>query len=171
MMIYTAEFTTPLGTMQCLANDKALLLVAFKDYKKLDAKISKILQHTQASLSTTLTSLLQETQRQLLAYCAGDLHIFSLPLDFIGTSFQEAVWRTLISIPYGQTWSYKQLATTVGNPNAFRAVAQTNGKNYFAVIVPCHRVVNTNNSLGGYSSGLERKRWLLNHESSQQQYL
>ena len=102
--------------------------------------------------------------RQLAAYFAGDLTTFDLPLAPAGTPFQQRVWSALQSIPYGQTWSYAQLAMQVGS--ASRAVGLANGKNRIALIIPCHRVIGSDGSLTGYGGGLDRKRYLLELEAS-----
>jgi methylated-DNA-[protein]-cysteine S-methyltransferase len=104
---------------------------------------------------------------QLAAYFAGQLTEFDLPLAPAGTQFQQTVWAALQQIPYGQTWSYGQLASKIGNPAAVRAVGLANGRNPIAVIVPCHRVIGADGSLTGYGGGLDRKRFLLDLESAQ----
>jgi len=101
---------------------------------------------------------------QLRAYFAGELKTFDVPLALAGTPFQQRVWRELRRVPYGQTISYRELARRVGNPQASRAVGAANGQNPVAVIVPCHRVIASDGTLGGFGGGLERKEWLLNHE-------
>lgn len=101
---------------------------------------------------------------QLSAYFAGRLRRFDLPVHLAGTPFQRQVWQALTEIPYGETISYAELARRVGNPNACRAVGLANGRNPIAVIVPCHRVIAADGTLGGYGGGLERKSWLLGHE-------
>ncbi|MGH2832764.1 MAG: methylated-DNA--[protein]-cysteine S-methyltransferase [Solirubrobacteraceae bacterium] len=104
---------------------------------------------------------------QLNAYFAGTLTEFDLPLRMVtGTEFQQSVWRALTEIPYGETISYGELARRVGSPGASRAVGLANGRNPIGIIVPCHRVIGANGSLTGYGGGLERKRWLLEHEAS-----
>jgi methylated-DNA-[protein]-cysteine S-methyltransferase len=102
--------------------------------------------------------------RQLAAYFAGDLRAFDLPLAPSGTEFQRRVWSALQSIPYGQTWSYAELARRVGS--ASRAVGLANGKNPIALVIPCHRVIGSDGSLTGYGGGLERKRYLLELEGN-----
>jgi methylated-DNA-[protein]-cysteine S-methyltransferase len=102
--------------------------------------------------------------RQLQEYFAGKRRKFDLPLRMQGTAFQQRVWRELTEIPYGETWSYGQLAKRIGNPSASRAVGLANGRNPIAVIVPCHRVIGADGSLTGFGGGLPRKRWLLTHE-------
>jgi methylated-DNA-[protein]-cysteine S-methyltransferase len=103
---------------------------------------------------------------QLAAYFAGRLTEFSLPLAPAGTPFQRRVWAALQAIPYGQTWSYGQLASKIGNPAAVRAVGLANGRNPIAVVIPCHRVIGSDGSLTGYGGGLDRKRFLLDLEAN-----
>ncbi len=90
----------------------------------------------------------------------------SLPLDLRGTPFQLRVWQELCKIPWGRTISYKELAARAGSPKGFRAVGRANGANPIPLIIPCHRVINANGALGGFSSGLHRKKWLLEHEKA-----
>jgi methylated-DNA-[protein]-cysteine S-methyltransferase len=108
----------------------------------------------------------REALDQLAAYFAGERTDFDLPLAPRGTGWQRRVWAALLTIPYGQTASYGELAATLGNPNASRAVGLANGRNPIAVVIPCHRVIGANGSLTGYGGGLDRKRWLLDHERS-----
>ena len=103
---------------------------------------------------------------QLDAYFAGELATFDVSLHLDGTDFQRTVWSALLEIPYGQTWSYGQLAAHIGKPNASRAVGLANGRNPIAIIVPCHRVIGSTGSLTGYGGGLDRKRALLDLERS-----
>ena len=101
---------------------------------------------------------------QLEAYFAGDLLEFDLELDLIGTEFQRRVWAALLTIPYGETRSYGEIAQQIGSPGASRAVGLANGHNPIGIIVPCHRVIGANGSLTGYGGGLERKKQLLDME-------
>jgi methylated-DNA-[protein]-cysteine S-methyltransferase len=110
--------------------------------------------------------LLMETQRQLIAYFAGELRVFDLPLDMQGTAFQKRVWDALLRIPYGETRSYMQVALAVGAANAVRAVGAANGANPVPIVVPCHRVIGTNGKLTGYGGGLPLKKRLLELEGS-----
>ncbi|MGA7411981.1 MAG: methylated-DNA--[protein]-cysteine S-methyltransferase [Bryobacteraceae bacterium] len=103
----------------------------------------------------------------LNAYMAGDISaIECLPVEAAGTPFQRTVWKALRSIPAGETITYTQLAQRVGKPAAVRAAGAANGANPVSIVVPCHRVIGSNSALTGYGGGLERKRWLLNHEAS-----
>lgn len=107
-----------------------------------------------------------QVQIQLAAYFAGDRQDFDLPLVLRGTEFQERVWHALGTIPFGETISYGELADRIGAPKAVRAVGAAVGRNPISIIVPCHRVVGSDGRLTGYGGGLERKRWLLDHEAS-----
>ena len=102
--------------------------------------------------------------RQLEEYFTGKRRDFALPLRLEGTAFQQRVWKVLMEIPYGETWSYGRLARRIDNPNASRAVGLANGRNPISIFVPCHRVIGADGSLTGYGGGVERKRWLLAHE-------
>ncbi|MEV7416304.1 methylated-DNA--[protein]-cysteine S-methyltransferase [Streptomyces sp. NPDC089919] len=106
-----------------------------------------------------------EVVRQLTAYFAGELTTFDLPLRMEGTDFQRSVWEQLTRIPYGETWSYGELAAKLGKPGASRAVGLANGKNPVGIIVPCHRVIGSSGSMTGYGGGIGRKQRLLAFES------
>lgn len=102
---------------------------------------------------------------QLIQYFNGQRRIFELPIHQEGTKFQQDVWNELTTIPFGKTISYLELARRTGDTKASRAVANANGKNKIAIIVPCHRVIGSNHELIGYAGGLWRKKWLLEHEA------
>ena len=114
--------------------------------------------------------LIVESRAQLTAYFTGRLKTFTLPLAPNGTEFQRRVWSVLREIPFGVTISYADLARRVSNAAAVRAVGAANGRNPIPVIVPCHRVIGSNGSLTGFGGGLDRKRWLLQHEGAQGQF-
>ena len=121
------------------------------------------------TVQTTITSdadgqLLSEACRQLQKYFAHERQEFQLPLSMQGTLFQQSAWKAMLTIPYGQTISYAEEALRAGRPTALRAIGNANGRNPLAIIVPCHRVIASNGQLGGYSSGLDRKRFLLRLE-------
>ncbi|MGE2716645.1 methylated-DNA--[protein]-cysteine S-methyltransferase [Mycolicibacterium litorale] len=101
---------------------------------------------------------------QLGAYFSGELTTFDLDLDLVGTTFQRRVWEALLTIPYGETRSYGEIARQIDAPGAFRAVGLANGHNPIGIIVPCHRVIGANGSLTGYGGGIDRKRMLLGME-------
>ena len=112
-------------------------------------------------------SALQECTSQLKAYFAGELQDFTLPVKIGGTPFQQTVWKTLLTIPYGETIPYKELAVRIGNPKAIRAVGGANNKNPISIILPCHRVIGSDGKLVGYGGGLDAKKFLLNLEKGE----
>ncbi|MBS1790380.1 MAG: methylated-DNA--[protein]-cysteine S-methyltransferase [Acidobacteria bacterium] len=154
-------------------------------YTRIESPIEPLLLSTDGESLTSLTMVVQrhgpffsedwkrdddakpfaEARKQLAAYFAGELTKFDLPLAMRGTEFQKQVWRELQTIPFGVTISYGELAERVGNPNSSRAVGAANGRNPISIIVPCHRVIGANGKLTGYGGGMERKEWLLAHES------
>jgi methylated-DNA-[protein]-cysteine S-methyltransferase len=110
--------------------------------------------------------VLRQAREQLDAYFAGDLRHFDLPLAPRGTRFQLAVWKALRDIPYGETWSYADLARRLDRPTATRAVGAANGRNPLPIVIPCHRVIGADGSLTGYGGGLPIKRHLLRLEGA-----
>lgn len=108
--------------------------------------------------------MLDKTQKQIHEYLEGQREDFDIPLMLEGTEFQKRVWAQLQKIPYGETRSYKQIATALKDPNACRAVGTANGRNPISIIVPCHRVINEGGKLGGYAGGLDIKERLLRLE-------
>jgi len=108
--------------------------------------------------------VLEEAARQLDGYFAGARRAFDLPLDFQGTDFQRAVWAALLTIPYGETRSYADIARAIGRPTAMRAVGAANGRNPLSIIAPCHRAIGSNGALTGFAGGLDAKRHLLRLE-------
>lgn len=112
------------------------------------------------------TPLLALVAAQLAEYFAGERRAFDLPLAPVGTAFQQAAWRALLAIPYGQTRSYAEQARALGRPTATRAVGAANGRNPIAIVIPCHRVIAANGGLGGYSGGLPVKQALLALEAA-----
>lgn len=118
-----------------------------------------------ASESKDKPSILLELEAQLNAYFDGKRKDFELKLNPDGTEFQKRVWAELITIPFGKTSSYLDMANKLGDPKVIRAAASANGKNPIAIIIPCHRVIGKDGSLTGYAGGLSKKRWLLDHEN------
>ncbi len=110
------------------------------------------------------TGILAEACHQLLEYCHGERHLFTLKLAPDGTPFQQRVWCALQHIPFGTTWTYQELARQLGNPAAARAVGHANGQNPLAIVIPCHRLIGRDGRLRGYASGVSFKAQLLEHE-------
>jgi len=151
---------TPLGPLWFGLTDRGLAALEFAG----DGPVSRL---PDDSLPNHLMPLIEAVRQELSAYFAGVPTDFAaLSLDPRGTPFQLRVWQELRRIPWGQTISYGELARRVGNPKASRAVGQANAVNPIPLIIPCHRVIAAGGSLGGYSSGPDRKRWLLRHEGA-----
>ncbi len=148
-MLADVYFISPVGLLRLIASEGFLTGIQF----------THILGPTQSE-----SAVLQMAVEQLKAYFSGKLKTFTVPLNLQGTQFQKQVWEALRQIPFGQVVSYKDIADAIGHPKAIRAVGQANGRNPIPIIVPCHRVILANGKLGGYSSGVLRKRWLLEHE-------
>lgn len=155
---------TPLGPMITIADEHALYLLEFVDRRGLEREVERLRKKIKSAIIPGRTKPIESIENELKEYFEGTLTEFKTPLIFLGSSFQKSVWEELKKIPSGETRSYSQIATGIGQPTAFRAVANANGANQFAIIIPCHRVINTNGELGGYGGGLTRKKWLINHE-------
>lgn len=125
----------------------------------------RIKRYFKASFKTETSSVLEDAKRQLDEYFAGNRKAFTIPLHLVGTDFQQQVWNELLNIPYGATTSYKEIAQSIGKPKAVRAVAGAIGANGISILIPCHRVVGSDNSLTGYAGGLEAKKMLLQIET------
>jgi AraC family transcriptional regulator, regulatory protein of adaptative response / methylated-DNA-[protein]-cysteine methyltransferase len=157
---------TPLGTMIAIANEQFLYLLEFVDSRGVDREIEKLCITTKATIITGSTAPIESIKKELAAYFNGTLQQFTTPIHMIGTPFQQSVWKALQHIPYGHTNSYGEQAHIIGNKTAFRAVANANGGNQLAIIIPCHRIINGNGKLGGYAGGINRKQWLLDFEKA-----
>jgi methylated-DNA-[protein]-cysteine S-methyltransferase len=153
---YFTEFPSPLGTLVLESNGaalKGLHLDPPKGYARGGERGKRD------------DDILRRAREQLRAYFGGELLEFDIPLAAEGTDFQRRVWTALRRIPFGRTASYADVAVTIGQPTATRAVGAANGRNPIAIIVPCHRVIGANGTLTGYGGGLDRKKWLLDHEA------
>jgi O-6-methylguanine DNA methyltransferase len=157
---------TPVGRLFVGASDEGLHLIKFLDQR--DSKGELIADLEVAAGETALRggTAIEEPVRQLGEYFAGKLHSFDLPLAPKGTEFQLSVWQALRAIPSGVTTNYGAIASAIGKPTASRAVGAANGRNPISIVVPCHRVIGSNGTLTGYGGGLDRKAWLLNHETT-----
>src|SRR5437868_7614002 len=158
---------TPVGPLLAGANSRAVVLLEFSDRKILEGQIETLRKRFKAPLVPGSNRWLTALRRQLGEYFAGKRRDFELPLEYPGTAFQERVWSQLLTIPYGETWSYLEMARKLGDTKATRAVGTANGMNRIAIVIPCHRVINANGELGGYGGGLWRKRILLELEQGQ----
>lgn len=157
---------TQLGPMLAIADEYVLYFLEFVDWRGLERDIERLREKTKSAVIPGHTPPIQSITFELKQYFDGTLKNFKTPHILLGSSFQKSVWEELRKIPLGETRSYANLARALGRPTAFRAVARANGANRLALIIPCHRVINTNGELGGYGGGVVRKKWLLNHEQS-----
>ena len=155
---------TPLGPMIAIADNKALYLLEFVDRRGLEREVERLRQKTKLAIIPGSTKPISSIEKELKDYFDSTLKEFKTPLLLLGSPFQKKIWEELTKIPAGETRSYLQIAASIGKPSAVRAVAQANGANQLAIIIPCHRVINTNGELGGYGGGLSRKKWLIKHE-------
>ncbi len=155
---------TPLGPMLAIANDQALYLIEFVDRKGLEKEIERLRKKTKLPIVPGKPNPINQIEDELEEYFSSKIQEFKTPLFLLGSPFQKRVWEELQKIPKGETRSYAEIAKAIGKPSAFRAVALANGANQFAIMIPCHRVINSNGNLGGYGGGIKRKEWLLNHE-------
>jgi AraC family transcriptional regulator of adaptative response/methylated-DNA-[protein]-cysteine methyltransferase len=164
--IRLAWIETPLGPMAAGATQSAICLLEFTDRRMLETQLRILKERFGLPVLPGDTTLLQELRSQLAEYFRGERQSFDLSLDYPGTAFQQRVWDALLQIPYGQTRSYADLARMLGVPGASRAVGRANGSNRLAILLPCHRVIASDGSLGGYGGGLWRKLRLLEREGA-----
>ena len=150
------KYNSPLGPLFLVANPKGLCGVYFDQQS---FEVVKSLSQQNESHQVVLKAVAQLTE-----YFNGERQSFDLPIDVKGTGFQKQVWTALTKIPYGKTKSYREIALEIKNPKAFRAVGTANGKNPLGIIVPCHRVIAADGTLGGYAGGLDKKKHLLELE-------
>jgi methylated-DNA-[protein]-cysteine S-methyltransferase len=143
--------SSPVGKLRLIASDKGLVAIDVRNVKTSNDQVK----------NAAAQKILSATKKQLEQYFAGKRTAFDIPLDLEGTDFQQLAWRALCRIPFGKTISYGDQAKNIKKPKAFRAVGSANGKNPIPIIVPCHRVVAGDGSLGGYSLGLKMKKQLL----------
>ena len=151
MSSYFMSLESPVGRLVLTSNDTHLKSLTFSE--------------EQVEVAEYLPGILQKTAAQLAEYFAGTRFQFDLDLDPDGTGFQKRVWQQLLQVPYGTTKSYRDIAVELGSALNTRAVGTANGKNPVAIVVPCHRIIGSDGKLVGYAGGLDRKKWLLLHES------
>jgi AraC family transcriptional regulator of adaptative response/methylated-DNA-[protein]-cysteine methyltransferase len=161
-LLKAAWLDTPLGAMLAVGDDHFLYLLEFVDRRGLEREIEKL--KAKFTIIPGRAMAIDILEKELEAYFKGKLEKFKVPLFLMGSEFQKRVWEELKKIPFGATISYLEIAKAIGKPSACRAVAQANGANQIAIVIPCHRVINTNGEIGGYGGGVARKQWLLNHE-------
>jgi AraC family transcriptional regulator of adaptative response/methylated-DNA-[protein]-cysteine methyltransferase len=155
---------TKLGPMIAISDETGLYLLEFVDRRGLELEVERLRIKTKAAIIPGSTMPIQSITLELESYFEEKLTQFKTPLHLLGSPFQRLVWEELMRIPYGQTRSYMAQAEAIGKSTAYRAVANANGANGLAIVIPCHRIINSNGDLGGYGGGITRKQWLIEHE-------
>ena len=164
-LLKAAWIDTPLGPMIAIADEKALYLLEFVNRRSLMREIERLRDKLKSAIIPGKTEALESIEKELKQYFKGELKQFLTPIMMMGTPFQERVWLELKKIPIGKTCTYSDIAKKLETDRAVRAVGNANGANQLAIVIPCHRVINTDGQLGGYGGGLARKKWLLDHEA------
>ena len=160
MQLVYMYMESPVGALKLVAHDQALVAVMWDNEDHKRVRLAELIENIQHPM-------LLKVKQQLEQYFAGQRQQFNLPLDFQGTDFQQQVWRALLTIPYGETRSYKDIALQIGNEKAVRAVGVANGRNPISIIAPCHRVIGSGGALVGFAGGLDKKQILLSLEQEQ----
>ncbi len=163
-MIKTIKIETPLGEMVAGATDEGVCLLEFHDRKILPSEYKDLARLLETSFEEGDNTHLKTLRKELKEYFEGKRKEFTVPLLIPGRPFQQSVWKELQNIPYGTTRTYQEQATALRSPESVRAVANANGMNRIAIIIPCHRVIGSDGRLTGYGGGIHRKKWLLDHE-------
>ena len=157
MTLAHKDIDSPVGTLRLVASDAGLVAILWPNERPGRVPLGP-------TIEDAAHPILTRAAMQVADYFAGKCRAFDVPLDFRGTDFQRSVWQALLTIPYGETRSYVQIARQIGRPTASRAVGAANGRNPVSIIAPCHRVIGTNGTLTGFAGGLEAKRMLLDLE-------
>jgi methylated-DNA-[protein]-cysteine S-methyltransferase len=162
MDLFIGHLNSPIGTLTLAWDYRALRALDFDGFEE---RFQRLLESQYGDCHLHKTQIPAEFRRAMEAYFAGELTLVDkLHVQTGGTAFQQQVWAALRDIPAGKTLSYGELAKKIGRPGASRAVGRANGSNPVGIIVPCHRVIGSDGSLTGYGGGMDRKRWLLEHE-------
>jgi len=153
--LHKLEYKSPIGVIEIIGTDEAIISIMFSER---DVATYNVQDES--------PKVLKDCLKQLEQYFKGDRHEFTFPYIFEGTDFQKSVWIALTKVPCPETVSYKDIAASIGNEKAVRAVGTANGKNKLSIVIPCHRIIGSNGKLTGYAGGLWRKEWLLQHEQN-----
>ncbi|MDF3047131.1 MAG: cysteine methyltransferase [Candidatus Midichloriaceae bacterium] len=169
-VLHESWIRTRFGAMLAISNDKAIVFLGFIDRKDLELEIERIRLGMKAIIIPGVTKPMELLQKELDDYFKGSLKTFTTPINVTGSKLQKKIWNEVHKIPYGKITTYLEIANSIGKSKAVRAIASLIGKNPISIIVPCHRVVNSNGSLGGYNSGVVRKQRLLSLEKRSEGY-
>lgn len=165
--LFVEQIASPLGPMIIAGDEKAVYLVEFWDRRMLETQFQILEKRLNCAIFSGDTAPIQQMKGEIAEYFERKRTRFTAPIHFPGTAHQELVWRGLLEVPHGETWTYGELAKRIGKTSAVRSVAKAVGENRLAVVVPCHRIVGQNGKLTGYGGGLWRKAFLLRHETGQ----
>ncbi|MFC4738359.1 methylated-DNA--[protein]-cysteine S-methyltransferase [Bacillus daqingensis] len=166
-MIIYREMAVEGMTLSAAAEEGAVTLIHFDSAENVPLRLKQLYRDSQLDFKQGSTPLLDQLETELRDYFQSQRKQFTVPLKLIGTPFQQAVWKQLAAIPYGETRSYKEVAEMTGSPKAVRAVGGANNRNPLPIVIPCHRVIGANGALVGYGGGLEWKKRLLSIESAE----
>ena len=158
-MVHTITMDSPVGPLRLVASERGMRAILWGA-----EDMERVASIDADELVEGTTPILEQAVTELEEYFDGTRREFDMPLDPVGTPFQQSAWMILRTIPYGQTISYGQQALQLGDPNKARAVGAANGKNPLSIVVPCHRVIGSTGHLTGFAGGLDVKSWLLDHE-------
>jgi methylated-DNA-[protein]-cysteine S-methyltransferase len=153
---------SPVGTVKLVASDQGLAAILWENDRPSRVRLGELVEDPS-------NPILVQAEKELGEYFAGERTKFDVKLDMVGTDFQKDVWNALLSIPFGETRSYRDIARQVRRPTAFRAVGAANGRNPISIITPCHRAIGSDGSLTGFAGGLGTKKYLLEHEAHSRQ--
>lgn len=159
MTLAHKDIDSPVGTLRLVASDKGLVAILWPNERPGRVPLGPTREDAAHPILTRAAA-------QVADYFAGKLRAFDVPLDFRGTDFQRSVWQALLTIPYGETRSYAEIARQIGRPTASRAVGAANGRNPVSIIAPCHRVIGSGGALTGFAGGLAAKRMLIELEAA-----
>jgi len=158
------EILTPIGNMIAVADSNYLYMLQFTQFVNIKKQLFPLEMRNAGKIEFGANKILLSIESELKKYFAGDIKNFTTPVKFEGSDLQNLAWRSLQTIEYGESVSYKEQANIVGKPRAVRAIANANASNKLSIIVPCHRVIKADGNMGGYSGGGSRKSWLLSFE-------
>ncbi|MFV0529879.1 MAG: methylated-DNA--[protein]-cysteine S-methyltransferase [Flavobacteriales bacterium] len=164
MKLFLNMYDSPQQTLMIGTTEKNLVWIDW--FQNLESQLNSIKKHLKTDdFIFEETTLFHQVKKELNTYFEGTLKEFKTPIELIGTDFQKKVWKSLLTIPYGETSTYSEQSLKTGDIKAIRAVASANGSNPISIIVPCHRIIGKNGSLTGYRGGLKNKKFLLDHEA------
>ncbi|MFN5382187.1 MAG: bifunctional transcriptional activator/DNA repair enzyme AdaA [Alphaproteobacteria bacterium] len=166
LILKASWIDTKLGPMVAIADEYQLYLLECVDRRGLEPEVERLRRNVCASIIPGTTWVIESITSEIGEYFDGKLKEFKTPIHLMGTPFQQRVWNELMLIPYGSVRSYKEQAEKIGRPSSYRAVANANGANQLAIIIPCHRIIRENGDIGGYGGGIIRKKWLIEHEKA-----